>query len=641
MSRIPPEIVDQIMSTARIEEVVGEFVVLKKSGSNFKGLSPFNNEKTPSFVVSPARGIFKDFSSGRGGNSVTFLMELEQLSFPEALRWLARKYNIEIPEARPQTPEEIEQGNMREAVYLISEVAAKWYVDQMNSTEEGRAVGLGYFTERGFTAETVSKFGLGYSPKQMDAFAKWALEKGYSEKALLESGISMKNERGWYDRFRGRVMFPIYSISGRVLGFGGRILDSQAKAAKYLNSPENPIYHKSKVLYGLYQAKQEIVKRDEALLVEGYTDVLSFHQKGVVNVVASSGTALTEEQIAMLKRYTPNITLLYDGDAAGIRASFRGLDMMLEQGVNVRVVPFPEGDDPDSFAQRHSVEELEAYLTANRTDFISFKAGVLLKEAGSDPLKRADMIKTVVQSIAKVPNPIGQEVFIKEASKILEIEERTLFGELSKLLGERQRQADKKQQQQPTMKVVPDVQKVARPLGFDQESKIMEIIIAHGHMDMGGEDFDEEEGEARLVIDFVVDALLEESYTFETPLFQRLYESMLERMEQGFLPDETWWVRRHDPDEVSFVTETLTEKYQLANWESKEIYLPSKKSTIVPLVMESLERLRFIIVERKLKELLVQIQQAEDEHVVNNLMNTYYKWTQLRSKINDKLNRVV
>ena len=422
MARIPAEIIDQIFSTARIEEVIGEFVQLKKSGSNLKGLSPFNNEKTPSFMVSPAKQIFKCFSSGKGGNAVTFLMELEQMSYPEALRWIAKKYNIDIPEARPQTPEEIEAGNLREAVYLITDVASKFFKEQMLTTEEGKAVGLTYFKERGFNDHIIEKFHLGYSPEAPTAFADYARNNQYSEKALVESGISMNGERGWYDRFRGRVMFPIHSVSGRVLGFGGRILSSTAKAAKYLNSPENPIYHKSKVLYGLYQAKQEIVKRDEAFLVEGYTDVLSFCQNGVRNVVSSSGTALTEGQIGMLKRYTQNITLLFDGDAAGLRASFRGLDMMLEQGVNVRVVSFPEGEDPDSFAQQKSNEELEEFLKDSKKDFISFKTSVLMDEAAGDPLKRAEMVRDVVSSISKVPDQIGREVFIKEAARILGID---------------------------------------------------------------------------------------------------------------------------------------------------------------------------------------------------------------------------
>ena len=435
MARIPQEIIEQIFTTARIEEVIGEFVQLKKSGSNLKGLSPFNNERTPSFMVSPAKQIFKCFSSGKGGNAVTFMMELEQMSYPEALRWMAKKYNIDIPEARPQTTEEIEESNLREAVYLITDVATKYYHDQLLESDAGKAIGLSYFKERGFTQETVTKFSLGYSPEQSTAFADFAIKNQYSERALEASGISMKNERGWYDRFRGRVMFPIHSVSGRVLGFGARILQSNAKAAKYLNSPENPIYHKSKVLYGLYQAKQEIVKKDEAYLVEGYTDVLSFHQNGVKNVVASSGTALTEGQIAMLKRYTSNITLLFDGDAAGIRASFRGLDMMLEQGVNVRVVSFPDGEDPDSFAQAHSTEELDAFLAKERKDFISFKTSIFLEEAAGDPLKRVEMVRDVVASIAKVPDSIGQEIFIKEAARILDVDSNSLYQELNRLLG--------------------------------------------------------------------------------------------------------------------------------------------------------------------------------------------------------------
>jgi DNA primase len=522
MSRIPESIIEQIFSTAQIEEVIGEFVQLKKSGSNLKGLSPFNNEKSPSFMVSPAKQIFKDFSSGKGGNVVTFLMELEQMSYPEALRWIAKKYNIEIPEERPQTPEEIAAGNLKEGVYLISDVAAKWYAEQLHETDQGKAIGLSYFKERGFTDETIKKFHLGYSPEQSAAFADYALANSYSDQALESSGISMRNERGWYDRFRGRVMFPIHSISGRVLGFGGRILQSNAKAAKYLNSPENPIYHKSKVLYGLFQAKQEIVKRDEALLVEGYTDVLSFYQNGVRNVVSSSGTALTEGQIAMLKRYTPNITLLYDGDAAGIRASFRGLDMMLEQGVNVRVVPFPEGEDPDSFAQAHSTEELEAYIGSNRRDFISFKTGVLLEEAAGDPLKRAQMVREIVASIAKVPDRIGQEVFVKEAARLLEIDATALFEELDRLLNDQSRQARRKQQQEPQMEVVTGgVPEEAKILGYEQEKILIQLAISKGKEIMLEEDLDPEEVIPVTVANWIMRELSNDGISFQVPFLRR------------------------------------------------------------------------------------------------------------------------
>ncbi len=640
MSRIPESIIEQIFSTAQIEEVIGEFVQLKKSGSNLKGLSPFNNEKSPSFMVSPAKQIFKDFSSGKGGNVVTFLMELEQMSYPEALRWIAKKYNIEIPEERPQTPEEIAAGNLKEGVYLISDVAAKWYVQQLHETDQGKAIGLSYFKERGFTDETIKKFHLGYSPEQSSAFADYALASSYSEQSLESSGISMRNERGWYDRFRGRVMFPIHSISGRVLGFGGRILQSNAKAAKYLNSPENPIYHKSKVLYGLFQAKQEIVKRDEALLVEGYTDVLSFYQNGVQNVVSSSGTALTEGQIAMLKRYTPNITLLYDGDAAGIRASFRGLDMMLEQGVNVRVVPFPDGEDPDSFAQAHSTEELEKYIKSNRRDFISFKTGVLIDEAAGDPLKRAQMVREIVASIAKVPDRIGQEVFVKEAARLLDIDAATLFDELYRLLNDQSRQARRKQQQEPPMEVVTGgVPEEAKILGYEQEKTLIHLAISKGTEIMLEEGIDPEEVNPVTVADWIKQELDNDGITFQVPVFAKAYGLLCAELEEGEVPVTSWWVRQPDPEVVELVTEALTEKYTLAKWEAREIYLPKEKNIIFSLVRDTVFRFKYMHVQRQLE--LLKSKLDGDDIQIDHYMNEFSKWNQLRQMLDDELNRVV
>lgn len=641
MARIPQETIEQIFSASRIEEVIGEFVDLKKSGSNLKGLSPFNNEKSPSFMVSPAKQIFKCFSSGKGGNAVTFLMELEQLSYPEALRWIAKKYNIEVPDARPQTSEEIEAGNMREAVYLITEVASKFYADQMLNTDTGRAIGLSYFKERGFTDETIAKFQLGYSPEQSTAFADYALKNQYSEKALEASGISMKNDRGWYDRFRGRVMFPIHSVSGRVLGFGGRILQSNVKAAKYLNSPENPIYHKSKVLYGLFQAKQEIVKRNEAFLVEGYTDVLSFFQNGVHNVVSSSGTALTEGQISMIKRYTPNITLLFDGDAAGIRASFRGLDMMLEQGVNVRVVSFPDGEDPDSFAQRHTQAELETFLAAERKDFISFKTGILIGDAAGDPLKRAEMIKDIVASIAKVPNSISQEVFIKEASKILDVDPRALYDELNRLLGVQERIAKKKQADAPPMEVLPpEAALETRVHGYVQEERLIHLLIAKGTSAMLEEGLEEEEDAVPITIaEWAIDEIEDDGIAFVTPVFAKIYAMLLEEVDGEHVPENGWWVRQEDPEVIAVVTEALTEKYTLANWEAKEIYLPKEKNTMFPLVKETTFRFKYIHVERKMMELKSYLGQENVDMVY--YLNEFSKWNNLRQLINEQLNRVV
>ena len=640
MSRIPESIIEQIFSTAQIEEVIGEFVQLKKSGSNLKGLSPFNNEKSPSFMVSPAKQIFKDFSSGKGGNVVTFLMELEQMSYPEALRWIAKKYNIEIPEERPQTPEEIAAGNLKEGVYLISDVAAKWYAEQLHETDQGKAIGLSYFKERGFTDETIKKFHLGYSPEKSTAFADFALANSYSAEALESSGISMRNDRGWYDRFRGRVMFPIHSISGRVLGFGGRILQNNAKAAKYLNSPENPIYHKSKVLYGLFQAKQAIVKRDEALLVEGYTDVLSFYQNGVQNVVSSSGTALTEGQIAMLKRYTPNITLLYDGDAAGIRASFRGLDMMLEQGVNVRVVPFPDGEDPDSFAQAHSTEELESYISTNRRDFISFKTGVLIQEAAGDPLKRAQMVREIVASIAKVPDRIGQEVFIKEAAGLLEIDAAALFDELYRLLNDQSRQARRKQQQEPPMELVSGgVPEEAKILGYEQEKTLIHLLISKGKEVMLEEDIDPEEVIPVTVANWIMRDVNKDGIAFQVPLFAKAFALLCTKLENGEVPETSWWVRQSDPEIVALVTEALTEKYTLAKWEAREIYLPKEKNIIFSLVRDTVYRFKYIHVQRQLE--LLKSKLEGDDIQIDLYLNEFSKWNQLRQMLNDELNRVV
>jgi len=639
MARIPQETIEQIFSTARIEEVIGEFVQLKKSGSNLKGLSPFNNEKTPSFMVSPAKQIFKDFSSGKGGSVVTFLMELEQMTYPEALRWLANKYNIEVPEERPQTAEEIEAGNHREAVYLISDVANKWFQEQLHQTDEGRAVGLSYFKERGFTDETIAKFQLGYSPEKSDAFAQYALASKYNEKALEDSGISMNGDRGWYDRFRGRVMFPIHSISGRVLGFGGRILKNNVKAAKYLNSPENPIYHKSKVLYGLYQAKQEIVKKDEAFLVEGYTDVLSFHQNGVHNVVSSSGTSLTEGQIIMLKRYSSNITLLYDGDAAGIRASFRGLDMMLEAGINVRVVPFPDGEDPDSFAQKHSTEELEQFLAEQRKDFISYKTSVLLEEVGNDPLKRAEMVRDVVGSISKVPDAIGQEVFIKEAAKILDIDPRALHEELARLLDAQNRQARRKQADETPMEVLPPTEKVTTPFGRHQEEKVIHLIVARGAEDMLEEDLDPEEVVPISITEWAVENIEKDNIPFETPIFQRMYDLVKAELEAGHVPDSVWWIMQEDTEVVEVATKALTEPYVLSDWKRKDIHLPVERNTIKDLVQETVLRFKSIWVERKLNELKAQFN-AENVDV-DYYMTAFDKWNKVRQQINEELNRIV
>ena len=398
--------IDQVYETARVEEVIGDFVGLKKSGTNFKGLSPFTQERSPSFMVSPVKQIWKDFSSGKGGNVVAFLMEHEHFSYPEAIRYLAKKYNVEIEETE-QTDAEKEKLNERESMFLVAEHANTYFKQTLWEASEGKAIGLTYFKERGFTDETIKKFDLGYSPQEKDAFTKTALKNGFQLEFLEKTGLSIVNESYQVDRFRGRVMFPIKSLSGRVVGFGGRILGDNKKTAKYLNSPESEIYHKSKVLYGIYEAKQSIAKEDVCYLVEGYTDVIQMVQSGVTNVVSSSGTALTELQIRLIQRLTQNIVVLFDGDAAGLRASLRGIDMILAQGMNVKVCSFPEGEDPDSFAKKNSQEAIELFFKENAKDFIQFKASLLLEDAANDPVKKAATIRDIVESISKIPDPVS------------------------------------------------------------------------------------------------------------------------------------------------------------------------------------------------------------------------------------------
>ena len=436
--------IDSVYESARVEEVIGDFVQLKRAGSNWKGLSPFSDERSPSFMVSPAKGIWKDFSSGKGGNAIAFVMEHEHFTYPEAIRYLAKKYNIEIEETVQSNEDKMANDN-RESMYLVSEFATKYFHDTMLNSDLGKAIGLSYFKERGFTPETIKKFSLGYSPETWDAFTKEALGKGYQLEFLISTGLTIAREDQPFDRFKGRVMFPIQSMSGRTLGFGGRILTNDKKAAKYLNSPESELYHKSKVLYGIYHAKQSIAKENLCYLVEGYTDVIQMHQAGIENVVSSSGTALTPDQIRLINRLTKNITVLFDGDAAGLRASIRGIDLILEEGMNVKVCSFPDGEDPDSFAKSHSMEQIREYLSENSKDFIQFKASLLMNDAKNDPVKKADLIRDMVVSISKIPDRIQREIYVQECSRIMDISEQTLVSTLAQILLKDKVDSQKKQ----------------------------------------------------------------------------------------------------------------------------------------------------------------------------------------------------
>ena len=607
--------ISQVFETARVEEVIGDFVQLKKAGSNFKGLSPFSDERSPSFMVSPVKQIWKDFSTGKGGNAVTFLMEHEHFTYPEAVKYLARKYNKEIEETE-RTDEEKEKADARESLYLVSEYANTYFQNILHKTDQGKAIGLSYFTERGFTKETIKTFQLGYALDEWQAFTDEALKKGYNIKFLEGTGLTIVKPEKHFDRFKGRVMFPIHSMSGRILGFGGRILGNDKKAAKYLNSPESEIYHKSKILYGLYFAKQSIAKEDNCYLVEGYTDVIQFHQTGINNVVSSSGTALTSDQIRLIKRLTNNITVLFDGDAAGMRASIRGIDLILEQGMNVRVCSFPDGEDPDSFAKSNTLLELKDYLNENSKDFIQFKASILVKEAQNDPIKKAETIRDIVNSIAKIPDQIQKEVYIQECSRIMDISESVLFSTLAQINKKDFQDANKKyKQEQKAFDVVRSEPKqtVKVDIQYELEQKIIEILLLYGSKTENFEDLvlKEDEVSGDLVLEPVIQKtrvfekiyldLQEDEMQFTDTNFKALYYSLIDKLNQEEAFSATDFINNLDQKMATLVTSILMddEKYALHDWERNQIIPKEKEHSIAQLVNQTILSLRCFLIDQK------------------------------------------
>ncbi|GAA0873298.1 DNA primase [Gangjinia marincola] len=651
--------IDRVYEESQVEEVIGDFVQLKKSGSNYKGLSPFTQERTPSFMVSPAKQIWKDFSSGKGGNAVAFLMEHEHFTYPEAIKYLAKKYNIEIEETE-QSDEHKEAANERESMYLVNEYAKEYFKKIMLETNQGQAIGLSYFKERGFTAETIEKFDLGYSPDEWEAFTKTALDKGYQLEFLDKTGLTIVKEaegdkpKRTFDRFKGRVMFPIHSMSGRVLGFGGRILTSDKKAAKYLNSPESEVYHKSKVLYGIYHAKQAIAKEDNCYLVEGYTDVIQFYQSGIENTVASSGTALTPEQIRLINRLTKNITVLFDGDTAGMRASLRGIDLILEQGLNVRICTFPDGEDPDSFAKSNTEEDLKEYLTENAQDFIRFKASLLVAEAKDDPVKKAGLIRDMVASIAKIPDTIKQEVYVKECSAIMDISEVVLFSTLAQLNAkESADQAKRKKQNPQAFEVVkqPTTPRVKVDQLFELERKIMSMLLLYGKEEEDFEDFVLKQNEfeelelvpethrAKVFEKIYLD-LQEDEVEFTNEHFQQLYYTIISKLNE----DEEFKleniINELDPEQSQHVTNILMDddKYALARWDTKDIFVKSKKENLVKELSQTILSLRCYLVASKIEELKQQTKAEEVKNPMDVLQDVmdYHKLQQTLSKKLDR-----
>ena len=658
---ITKDTIDKVYETARVEEVIGDFVQLKRAGSNFKGLSPFSDERSPSFMVSPAKGIWKDFSSGKGGNAIAFVMEHEHFSYPEAIRYLAKKYNIEIVETELSN-EEKESANEKESLYLVSEFASNYFQDILLNSEEGKAIGYSYFKERGFTNDTIKKFNLGYSPNTWDAFTKEALGKGYKLEFLEKTGLTIVGEDKQFDRFKGRVMFPIQSMSGRVLGFGGRILTNDKKAAKYLNSPESDLYHKSKVLYGIFHAKQAIAKLDNCFLVEGYTDVIQMHQAGIDNVVSSSGTALTSDQIRLINRLTKNITVLFDGDAAGLRASIRGIDLILEEGMNVKVCTFPDGEDPDSFAKKTPLQDLIVYLEENAMDFIQFKAFILMKDAKNDPIKKADLIRDMVASISKIPDRIKREVYIKEVSRIMDISEDVLFNTLAQIVKKDVQEIGKKLKQEQTAFEVHKNENIVISatvdIQFELEHKIIEILLLYGNVEDEFEDIllkANENGEMvevkelnnYKVFNRIFLSLQEDEIQLANPLFQEIYTNLISYFNENETFELEKYLSQLSPDLSQEVTSILMndERDVLHNWEAKHIYVKQKDKTIAQYVSETILTLRWFLVNKIIDELKTsvknEVSQEEEVQDNNETLSMVIDYLGLTNMFSKKLGRVI
>ena len=643
--------IEKVFETARVEEVIGDFVQLKKSGSNYKGLSPFTEERTPSFMVSPAKQIWKDFSSGKGGTVITFLMEHEQYSYPEAIKYIANKYNIEVEETE-RTQEQISQDNEKESLFLVSDFAKNYFKKNLFE-EEGKTVALSYLKERNFNDEIIQKFEIGYSVNAKDNFSKAAIHAGYKLNFLEKTGLTIVKENENIDRFRGRVVFPIRSMSGRILGFGGRILGSSKNIAKYINSPESLIYQKSKVLYGIFESKQSIVKNDNCFLVEGYTDVIKMHQCGISNVVASSGTALTENQIRLINRLTKNITVVFDGDAAGSRAALRGIDLILEQGMNVKICNLPEGDDPDSFVSNKNLEEVQSYLNKNSKDFIVYKASLLLDDSENDPVKKAAVIRDMVESISKISDYIKRELYIKECSSIMNISEQVLYSTLAQIAKKDFNNLKKKpvKEFEPISIVKSDKKKRQINELYELERKIIEILILYGNdlIDFEEEVFlqSKDGGSTRKnskrslkVFEKIYMDLHIDEMEFSNDNFKNIYFRIIECFNENKEINIDKFINELSDEQQLEVTNIVmdNEKYFLHDWEKNNIYPKRKKDTLAQLTIETVLNLRCFLIDKKVNGFRDEVKENQlDKNNLEEVIN----YSKLKKLLSEKLNRVL
>ena len=644
--------IDKVFESSRVEEVIGDFVQLKKSGSNFKGLSPFSEERTPSFMVSPVKQIWKDFSSGKGGTAITFLMEHEHFTYPEAIKYLANKYNIEVEETE-QTDEQKIESDEKESLYLVSDYANKFFQKSLKESDEGKSVGLSYFKERGFAEETINKFQLGYCKDEWTSFTDQAIKDSYKIEFLEKSGLTIVKEDKKFDRFKGRVIFPILSMSGRVLGFGGRTLKTSKSTAKYLNSPESKIYYKSKVLYGLFHAKQEIAKQDNCFLVEGYTDVMRMHERGIRNVVSSSGTALSSDQIRLINRLTNNITVVFDGDSAGINAAFRGIDIILEQGMNVKICNLPEGEDPDSFAKDKNVDELSSYFLENSKDFITYKASLLIEGAKNDPIKKAETIRDMVASISKISDQIKKEIYIKECSSIMDISEEVLYSTLAQISKKQISKLNKPtSSSQESFKVVKNKnEEKSINVLYELEKTIIEILILYGDKTEDFEDLLLKENEAgELVLEPVVKTskvfekiymdLQEDEMEFSNDDFKNIYYIIIENLNKGSNITVEMFANKVPVNIELEITNILMgeEKYRLHDWQRSNIFPKDKSKTIAQLVNDTILNLRCFLIDQKVNEFKNKtLDSDENKSILDEVLN----YSNLKMLLSRKLKRVI
>jgi len=629
--------IDKIMDAANIVDVVSDFVSLRKAGVNYKGLCPFHDEKTPSFVVSPSKGYCHCFSCGKGGNAVGFIMEHEQMTYPEALRWLAKKYHIEIHE-RELSDDEKREESERESLFILNEWALKYFQDNLQNNVEGRAIGMQYFRSRGFRDDTIEKFRLGYALPERDALARTALAKGFKEQFLIDTGLCYKKEDGQLqDRYFGRVIFPVHTVTGRVVAFGGRILSNDKKLAKYVNSPESLIYHKSNELYGIYQAKQAITKNDRCYLVEGYIDVTSMHQSGIENVVASSGTSLTTGQIRLIRRFTSNITVLYDGDAAGIHASVRGIDMLLAEGMNVKVLLLPDGDDPDSFARKHKAEEFREYIESHQTDFIEFKTNLLLKGV-TDPIKRSEAISSIVKSVSVIPDQIIRATYLSECSHRLGINEATLVSTMNKFIrGEREEQRKEQRREEAKSAAMPEIE--VRSVAVQQASKVeymlIQMVVRHGE-EILYKDVETEDGEKvnLSLSQYVSYDLAADGLKFSNDLYNRMLQEAVEHNDDEGFKAETYFIHHPDIDISRTATEMAIDHFKL----SKSLQVKRDEDTLRNQVVHMILDFRMDYVEQQLKNLKQEITlSASDPDKMMKLMADFKELQVIRNSIAKEL----